>query len=206
MSKKFTTAQQNYAVHELETLAILEALMKWEDKLIEYDIRIITDHKTLEFFKTQITLTVQQRRWMDYMSRFTFDITYIKGELNKVADCLSRYYKNDTIHDVHMYNEYIQADAHIDLAGEDLPALRFKKMTDRVIEIQAMCEDKCQHSTCLHEWKEQRDMEAEKMVQAKRQELPPNPDTRAAVPEEHGESDMTLADMIYDCPNNAKPG
>jgi len=28
MSKKFTMAQQNYAVHELETLAILEALMK----------------------------------------------------------------------------------------------------------------------------------------------------------------------------------
>jgi len=107
MSKKFTTAQQNYAVHELETLAILEALMKWEDKLIEYDIRIITNHKALEFFKTQITLMAQQRRWMDYMSRFTFDITYIKGELNKVADCLSRYYESDTIQDVHMYDEYV---------------------------------------------------------------------------------------------------
>ena len=29
MSKKFTDAQQNYTVHELETLAILEALIKW---------------------------------------------------------------------------------------------------------------------------------------------------------------------------------
>ena len=57
MSKKFTTAQQNYAIHKLETLAILEALMKWEDKLIGYDIRIITDHKALEFFKTQSSLT-----------------------------------------------------------------------------------------------------------------------------------------------------
>jgi len=34
MSKKFTTAQHHYAVHELETLAILEALIKWKDKLI----------------------------------------------------------------------------------------------------------------------------------------------------------------------------
>jgi hypothetical protein len=123
MSKKFTMAQQNYAVHELETLAILEALMKWEDKMIGYDIHIITDHKALEFFKTQITLTARQRRWMDYMSRFTFDITYIKGELNKVADCLSRYYESDTIQDVHMYDEYVRADARIDPAGEDLPAL-----------------------------------------------------------------------------------
>ena len=44
---------------------------------------------------------------MDYMSRFTFDIMYIKGELNKVADCLSRYYESDTIQDVHMYDEYV---------------------------------------------------------------------------------------------------
>ena len=34
MSKKFTNAQKHYTVHELETLAILEALIKWEDKLI----------------------------------------------------------------------------------------------------------------------------------------------------------------------------
>ncbi|KAG6893317.1 hypothetical protein C0992_010503 [Termitomyces sp. T32_za158] len=47
------TAQQNYAVHKLETLAILEALLKWEDKLMGYKIHIITDHKALEFFKTQ---------------------------------------------------------------------------------------------------------------------------------------------------------
>ena len=51
-------------IHELETLAILEALIKWEDKLIGYDICIITDHKALEFFKMQSSLTVQQCRWM----------------------------------------------------------------------------------------------------------------------------------------------
>ncbi|KAG6883397.1 hypothetical protein C0995_012350 [Termitomyces sp. Mi166 len=54
MSRKFMTAQQNYAVHELETLTILEALLKWEDKLMGYKIHIITDHKALEFFKTQV--------------------------------------------------------------------------------------------------------------------------------------------------------
>ena len=57
MSKKFTAAQKNYAVHELETLAILEALLRWEDKLIGYHVHVITDHKALEFFKTQINLS-----------------------------------------------------------------------------------------------------------------------------------------------------
>jgi len=61
MSKKFTTAQQNYTVHELETLAILEALLKWKDKLMGYEVHIITDHKALEFFKTQSLLTNRQR-------------------------------------------------------------------------------------------------------------------------------------------------
>jgi hypothetical protein len=89
MSKKFTTAQHNYAVHELEMLAILKALLKWEDKLIGYQIHIITDHKALEFFQTQANLSSRQRRWNNYLSRFNFDITYVKGELNKVADCLS---------------------------------------------------------------------------------------------------------------------
>jgi hypothetical protein len=34
MSKKFTSAQHNYRVFEMETIAILEALLKWEDKLL----------------------------------------------------------------------------------------------------------------------------------------------------------------------------
>jgi len=57
ISKKFTTAQQNYTVHELEMLAILEALLKLEDKLMGYELYIITNHKALEFFKTQSLLT-----------------------------------------------------------------------------------------------------------------------------------------------------
>jgi hypothetical protein len=44
---------------------------------------------------------------MDYLSRFDFNITYVKGELNKAADCLSRYYENDTHVDIHEVHEYI---------------------------------------------------------------------------------------------------
>ena len=101
MSKKFTIAQHNYAMHELETLAILKALLKWEDKLIRYWVHIITDHKALEFFQTQSNLTSWQWRWTDYLSWFDFNITYIKGELNKVTDCLSQYYESNTMADIH---------------------------------------------------------------------------------------------------------
>ena len=53
MSKKFTSAQHHYRVFELETLGILEGLLKWEDKLLCVRTHVVTDHKALEFFKTQ---------------------------------------------------------------------------------------------------------------------------------------------------------
>ena len=165
MSKKFTNAQQNYAVHELETLAILESLQKWEDKLVGYKVRVITDHKALEFFKTQIRLTHRQRRWMDYLSRFDFDITYIKGELNKVVDCLSRYYESDAADETHDVNEYVRADIRIDPEGEDLPLERYQEVKERVIEIRAMQDKELRRSHRLRERREDRDAEAEAMAE-----------------------------------------
>jgi ABC-type antimicrobial peptide transport system permease subunit len=92
-------------VHELEALTILEVLLKWEDKLIGYHIHIITDHKALKFFQTQANLSSWHRRWTDYLSQFDFNITYIKGKLNKVANCLSQYYESDTLVDTHQSRE-----------------------------------------------------------------------------------------------------
>ena len=77
------------------------ALLKWEDKLIGRKVHIIMDHKALEFFKTQARLSNRQWRWMDYMSKFEFNITYIKGELNKVADCFHTTLKM-TCHQMYM--------------------------------------------------------------------------------------------------------
>jgi len=34
----------------METLAILEALLKWEDKLIGNHLHMVTNHWALEFF------------------------------------------------------------------------------------------------------------------------------------------------------------
>lgn len=50
MSQKFSAAQHSYCVFEIETLAILEGLHKWEDKLLGWKINVIADHRTLTFF------------------------------------------------------------------------------------------------------------------------------------------------------------
>jgi len=60
MSKKLTDAQHNYRTFEREMLAILEALLKWEDKLLGFPFKIITDHEALKYLSTQQKLSSQQ--------------------------------------------------------------------------------------------------------------------------------------------------
>lgn len=130
MSKKFQEAQFNYCVFEMGTLAILEALLKWEDKLIGRKFTVVTDHKPLEFFSKQQKLSGRQERWAKYLSRFDFEIVYVQGKENIVAGCLSRCYKFNTKGDKHPSYVYVSADL---LFGYDvqLQAARidFKKPT-----------------------------------------------------------------------------
>jgi hypothetical protein len=136
--RKFTDVQRHYRVFEQETIAILEVLLKWEDKLIGYCIHVVTNHQVLEFFKTQDRLLSCQTRWMEYLSRFDFDIRYIWGKLNKVADCLSRYYESDTWYDVYDVSEYVNADVRLNPTLDDVPWNRLQEIKDHTVEMHAI--------------------------------------------------------------------
>ena len=103
---------------------------------------------------------------MDYLSHFNFDITYIKGKLNKVADRLSHYYESNTRADVHEPHEYVQADACIDPQEEDLPNLCLQEITSKVIELCAIHDSECRHSKHLQEVQESWELEANLMEEA----------------------------------------
>jgi hypothetical protein len=105
----------------METIAILEALLKWEDKLLGRKITVVTDHKALEFFKMQRHLNNRQACWIEFLMWFDFDITYVKGKTNLVADALSRYYESDNWDESQDAPQYVNADARLDPEGEDLP-------------------------------------------------------------------------------------
>jgi hypothetical protein len=202
MSKKFTSAQQNYTVHEMETLAILELLQCWEDKLVGYRIHVVMDHKALEFFKTQTELSHHQRQWMDYMSRFNFNIMYVKGELNKVADCLSHYYKNDMSTDIYDPHKYVCTDACIDPEGNDLPGPRLRELMEQVIELCAICASEHRQSQHIQGCIEECDLEAQIMVDAyigdnnipSAGQVPGQPNTN-----------MMLGDLLFQQSPNHKP-
>ncbi|KAJ3474054.1 hypothetical protein NLI96_g12674 [Meripilus lineatus] len=118
-SGKFNSAQQNYPVHEQELLAIVESLKRFRPLLHGARFRICTDHKGLEFIKTQKHLSPRQHRWVDVLNEFDDEIMYIPGETNVLADALSRIYSDEPIGIERAKSEYVQ-DKDSD---DDLPEL-----------------------------------------------------------------------------------
>lgn len=128
-SRKFSNAQRNYRTHEQELLAILQALMSWEDKLIGRKFTVVTDHKSLEFFQTQGRLSPRQSRWWEFLSRFDYETVYVKGHTNTIADLFSRYFQ-DRQDEIVPLHEMVNADRRLDPDGDELPAVRWMEISD----------------------------------------------------------------------------
>ena len=79
LSKKVMSALHNYHMHKHETLAVLEALMKWENKHLGRKFMVVTNHKGLEYFKIQPNLLPRQTRWWEYLSFFNYNTIQVDG-------------------------------------------------------------------------------------------------------------------------------
>jgi len=55
-----------------------------------HEIRVILDHKNLEYFLTTKQLNHRQARWSKFLSTFNFNIEHQPGSLNGRADAISR--------------------------------------------------------------------------------------------------------------------
>ena len=64
-------------------------------------------------------------RWWEYLSHFNYNTKHVNGERNQVADALSRYYKYDTVKDIHSDKEFVKAKERLDPDGELLLVKRF---------------------------------------------------------------------------------
>ena len=91
-SRKMIPAEINYEIYDKELLAIKCAFSEWRQYLLgsPFEIIVISDHKTLEYFLATKTLTRRQARWSLFLGEFQFVIHYRKGVENVVADALSR--------------------------------------------------------------------------------------------------------------------
>lgn len=156
MSKKFTSAQRSYPTYEQEALAMIEALLKWEDRLIGRKFRIATDHEALLAMGQVKRDTRSGRliRWDEFLSRYDYEIEHVPGRENKVADCLSRYFENDPPDILRPVQDYVNADVRLDPGLEDITDVRKEEieMTVRDVALRALrevVEDREQEAAAL---------------------------------------------------------
>lgn len=96
-SKKLSSAEVNYAVHEKELLAVIQALKEWRCFLDGQHFTVLTDHKSLVYLQSQPHLSNRQVRWLEFLSLFNFTIQYKPGKTNLVADALSRRHDHEPL-------------------------------------------------------------------------------------------------------------
>jgi transposase InsO family protein len=91
-SKKHSPAECNYEIYDKELLAIVRAFEEWRPHLesAPESIKVLTDHKNLEYFMTTKLLNRRQARWSEFLSRFAFVIVYWPGKQGGIPDALTR--------------------------------------------------------------------------------------------------------------------
>jgi hypothetical protein len=91
-SKKHSPAECNYEIYDKELMAIVRAFEEWHPKLqsIINPIRVLSDHKNLEYFTTIKLLNRRQARWSQFLSQFNFKIVYRPGTAGGKPDTLTR--------------------------------------------------------------------------------------------------------------------
>jgi hypothetical protein len=89
-SRKLKEHERIYATHDLELEYIVHALKKWRHYLMGNIFELRTDHNGMKYLFDQPTLNARQRRWLEFLCEYDFDINHIKGKENKVVDALNR--------------------------------------------------------------------------------------------------------------------
>lgn len=90
-SRKLSSPEQRYPVHQLEFLALKWAIVdKFHDYLYGAKFTVCTDNNPLTYVLTTAKLNATGHRWLAALATYDFDVKYRPGKTNIDADLLSR--------------------------------------------------------------------------------------------------------------------
>ena len=80
--KKMIFAKCNYEIYNKKFLIVIKVFEKWRPELKEskFFVKVITDHKNLEYFMFNKLFNRRQTRWSKFLFRFNFKIIYRFGK------------------------------------------------------------------------------------------------------------------------------
>ena len=107
-SRKLTQTETRYSTFDRELLAIVLAIKHFKHLLLSRRFTVQSDHKPLLHVMSMKTPTPRQERQISYLSAFDFEIKYISGTDNLVADFLSRSVSSITVQPI-FTNEILKA-------------------------------------------------------------------------------------------------
>ena len=92
MSKKHTSGECNHEIYDKELLAVVRAFEEWRAELqsVINLVKLLTDHKNLEYFMTTKLLNRRQTRWSQFLSQFNFQVVSRPGKAGGKLDALTR--------------------------------------------------------------------------------------------------------------------
>ena len=82
--------EKNYLTHDLELMTVVYVLKIWRHYLYGSKFELFSDHKSLKYLFDQKELYKRQRRRLEYLKDFDFQLSYHPGKANVVADALSK--------------------------------------------------------------------------------------------------------------------
>jgi len=89
-SRQLKIHERNYPTHDLELEVVVFVLKVWRHYLYGSRFEVFSDHKSLRYLFDQKELNMRQRRWMEFLKDYDFELNYHPGKANVVADALSR--------------------------------------------------------------------------------------------------------------------
>ena len=89
-SQQFKIHERNYPTQDLEFVTIVFALKLWRHYLYGSKFEVFSDHKSLRYLFDQKELNMKQRRWLEFLKDYDFELSYHPGKSNVVANALSR--------------------------------------------------------------------------------------------------------------------
>jgi hypothetical protein len=101
ISKYLSDTGRRWSVDEKEAYAIFysSSFNKWEHFLRGNEFYLFTDHKNFKLTFLNRPPSEKVMRWRLDVQEFDFEVAYIKGEINNVADAMSRCVPQPTVTD-----------------------------------------------------------------------------------------------------------